>query len=108
MLSNAYFLAKFRFDTAENGPAKNLQNFQKFANLLNMVHRWLQTEGPHALRRAGGWRWAGGTLGRLLRWHDPLTHHPKICELMNFFMNFLIFGKFSENGRRNLQIFRKL
>ena len=31
MLSNAYFLAKFRFDTAENEPAKNLQNFAKFA-----------------------------------------------------------------------------
>ena len=31
MLSNAYFLAKFRFDTAENEPAKNLQ---KFANFL--------------------------------------------------------------------------
>ena len=28
MLSNAYFLAKFRFDTAENEPAKNLQNLQ--------------------------------------------------------------------------------
>ena len=26
MLSNAYFLAKFRFETAENEPAKNLQN----------------------------------------------------------------------------------
>ena len=29
MLSNAYLLAKFRFDTAENEPAKNLQNFRK-------------------------------------------------------------------------------
>ena len=29
MLSNAYFLAKFRFDTAENEPANNLQNFRK-------------------------------------------------------------------------------
>ena len=29
MLSNAYFLANFRFDTAENEPAKNLQNFRK-------------------------------------------------------------------------------
>ena len=29
MLSNAYFLAKFRFDTAENEPAKKLQNFSK-------------------------------------------------------------------------------
>ena len=29
MLSNAYFLAKFRADTAENEPAKNLPNFEK-------------------------------------------------------------------------------
>ena len=29
MLSNAYFLAKFRFGTAENEPAKNLQIFRK-------------------------------------------------------------------------------
>ena len=29
MLSNAYFLAKFRFDTAENEPAKNLQTSAK-------------------------------------------------------------------------------
>ena len=35
MLSNAYFLAKFRFDTAENEPAKNLQNFANFANFVN-------------------------------------------------------------------------
>ena len=32
MLSNAYFLAKFRFDTVENEPAKNLQNFRKMHN----------------------------------------------------------------------------
>ena len=35
MLSNAYFLAKFRFDTAENEPAKILQNFAKFANFAD-------------------------------------------------------------------------
>ena len=33
MLSNAYFLAKFRFDTAENEPAKNLQKFAKIFQL---------------------------------------------------------------------------
>ena len=34
MLSNAYFLAKFCFDTAENEPAKNLQKIiQKLQNL---------------------------------------------------------------------------
>ena len=32
MLSNAYFLAKFRFDTAENEPAKHLQTFRKKKN----------------------------------------------------------------------------
>ena len=32
MLSNAYFLAKFHFDTAENEPAKSLQNFANFPN----------------------------------------------------------------------------
>ena len=32
MLSNAYFLAKFGFDTAENEPAKILQNLQKIAH----------------------------------------------------------------------------
>ena len=35
MLSNAYFLAKFRFDTAENEPAKDLQNFANFPNFAN-------------------------------------------------------------------------
>ena len=30
MLSNSYFLAKFGFDTAENEPAKNLQNFANY------------------------------------------------------------------------------
>ena len=35
MLSNAYLLAKFRFDTAENEPGKNLQNFANFPNFAN-------------------------------------------------------------------------
>ena len=35
MLSNAYFLAKFRFDTAENEPTKNLQKFANFANFAD-------------------------------------------------------------------------
>ena len=37
MLSNAYFLANFRFDTAENEPAKYLQIFEKciFRNCIS-------------------------------------------------------------------------
>ena len=34
MQSNAYFLAKFRFDTAENESAKNLQNFVQKQNVI--------------------------------------------------------------------------
>ena len=34
MLSNAYFLAKFRFNAAENEPAKNLQNLENLPILL--------------------------------------------------------------------------
>ena len=34
-MPNAYFLAKFRFDTAENEPAKNLRRNAKFANFAN-------------------------------------------------------------------------
>ena len=63
MLSNAYFLAKFRFDTAENEPAKNLQNFAKFANFADpnpltrglrplLVHQEGRLAEPHA-RGAG-------------------------------------------------------
>ena len=35
MLSNAYFLAKIRFDTAENEPAKNLQKFANFCKKIS-------------------------------------------------------------------------
>ena len=46
MLSNAYFLAKFRFDTVENEPAKNLQNFAN--NFLNFANPNLLTLTPQA------------------------------------------------------------
>ena len=39
MLSNAYFLTKFRFDTAEDEPAKNLQKIVNFANFANLIYR---------------------------------------------------------------------
>ena len=54
MLSNAYFLAKFRFDAAENEPAKILQNFRKkrkmhFSKMhfSKMSSRRSQPEGGH-------------------------------------------------------------
>ena len=37
MLSNAHFLAKFRFDKAENEPGKNLQNLLIFPILLTLT-----------------------------------------------------------------------
>ena len=60
MLSNAYFLAKFRFDTAENEPAKNLQKFAKFANFAD----------PNPVTLRGGRGRRGAVLG--LRGREPL------------------------------------
>ena len=59
MLSNAYFLAKIRFDTAENEPAKNLQNFAKFANFadpnpLTLTRRTAPPPGPRGGAAEGG------------------------------------------------------
>ena len=71
MLSNAYFLAKFRFGTAENEPAKNQQNFGNyFPNFANPdlpvlgevlggagareVGRERARHVRHGARRAGG------------------------------------------------------
>ena len=50
MLSIAYFLAKFRFDTAENEPAKNLQTSAK--KMLRRPPR-AGAEGDGARRRRG-------------------------------------------------------
>ena len=54
MLSNAYFLAKFRFDTAENEPAKKLQNFARRAAARRALHR---AGRARALEAAGNARW---------------------------------------------------
>ena len=57
MLSNAYFLAKFRFDTAENEPTKNLQNvanFVKFANFADPNPLTLINILPCLREKAGG------------------------------------------------------
>ena len=41
MLSNAYFLAKIHFDTAENEPAKNLQKLAKFFKILQNLRSYV-------------------------------------------------------------------
>ena len=52
MLSNAYFLAKFRFDTAENEPAKNLQNF-KFCKKFQNLPAPVSSVGLHSTQARG-------------------------------------------------------
>ena len=53
MLSNAYLLAKFRFDAAENEPPKNLQNLPKIANFANCAaQRRTPGSGPRRGSRA--------------------------------------------------------
>ena len=61
MLSNAYFLAKFRFDTAENEPAKNLQNFRK------MHFRKMHFRKMHLVQMGwfvSGTKWSSGASGK--------------------------------------------
>ena len=48
MLSNAYFLAKFRFDTAENEPAKKLQNLNFAENIANGLQVLARLAARHA------------------------------------------------------------
>ena len=58
MLSNAYFVAKFRFDTAEKEPTKNLQNSRiKLKKLLILPGRG---QGRRRLPRPGGGEPVGG------------------------------------------------
>ena len=92
MLSNAYFLAKFRFDTAENEPAKNLQNLSRAVDAarryatgdrgrllpdgLLILGRADFTVNIRGFKVAGGWLklWAGG--------------RPKLARLAFFFQIF--------------------
>ena len=61
MLSNAYFLVKFRFDTAENEPTKNLQNLLIFPILLTLTAKPLTLASPaHAAGVGGGREVRGG------------------------------------------------
>ena len=86
MLSNAYFLAKFRFDTAENEPAKNLQKFANFAdpNPLTLTRRRCAAPrggGPGRgarIRRAVRAVRRGGPGGEVLgeRADDSYSTHP--------------------------------
>ena len=66
MLSNAYFPAKFRFDTAENEPAENLQKFVKklltiprrdSARLRFVVPSPFFTRSTDSTRERMAWRW---------------------------------------------------
>ena len=61
MLSNAYFLAKIRFDTAENEPAKNLQTFANFPNFASPNSSGRTAES--LLMYAGAARGVGGLGG---------------------------------------------
>ena len=59
MLLNAYFLAKFRFDTAENEHAKNLQILQNLK-----THR----AGRYGLNHGPVWRHFSTAVAPLLTW----------------------------------------
>ena len=100
MLSNAFFLAKFRFDTAENEPAKNLQKFANFANFANPNPApcgVAQLVAPHRDRcrppswqssQAGAARWPRIALGRM----QTRTRRVVAGFWQNFSKMLLVFG----------------
>ena len=63
MLSNAYFLTKFRFDTAENEPAKKFAKFCQFCQVQPLQRdplRGLRAVFGHAPRGPAGHAPRGG------------------------------------------------
>ena len=81
MLSNAYFLAKFRFDTAENEPAKNLQNFRKM-HFRKMHFRKMHFRKSHfrKMRAAGTRSIEASSSSRLL----PRSKAPRSAPAVRF------------------------
>ena len=115
MLSNAYFLAKFRFDTAENEPAKNLQNFRKMHfSKMHFQKSHGRTARSGKLHRARSRLYRGQILQenmRLKALAEIYTMHSfaQLCKLkfcQKFanisakFCNFLA-GSFSAVSKRN-------
>ena len=94
MLSNAYFLAKFRFDTAENEPAKNLQNFAKFVNFADPNPQEAET------RQSAHFAAMGSTDAALVR--ELALRYPSVLGVSagvnsyvlipSFFASFLMFS----------------
>ena len=86
MLSNAYFLAQFRFDTAENEPAKNLTKFTKNCKICRFCSRFVRRAAAFAAAEAArASESRGGGLGVV---------NPGV--VANFWQNFgkisLVFG----------------
>ena len=93
MLLNAYFLAKFRFDTAEIEPAKNLPRRRSGGGALN---------GGAAGSAAGG---AGGAAGLQIGVTARLVRFKEICKFCRFF---LCWKGNSENNKIACEFFADL
>ena len=63
VLSNAYFVAKFHFDAAENEPAKNLRIFAKSSAVRSPISPGAVPEGAPKRGRAAWSRRRGGPAG---------------------------------------------
>ena len=97
MLSNAYFLAKFRFDTAENEPAKNFQNSAKTLPILLTSIQCTPYADLHRVRPRGrprrrGRRSLRGPLreGRRARWPGSRPRAARRRCLAMFFLTSIL------------------
>ena len=104
MLSNAYFLAKFRFDTVENEPAKNMQNFTKNYKICQFREQGVHPRGRHGPDRAArlGLRLGRGEGGLHRRGRARLAL-PRAAGVQQFLANFRQnFARFRLYWRRSL------
>ena len=107
MMSNAYFLAKFRFDTAENAPTKNLQNFRnkiaKFADLSLRPLRAFDVRGRVLRRVEGRALHDGGPVDGVPGWRSGAVEEGHGVSKIGKFCKFLqiLAGSFSAVSKRN-------
>ena len=110
MLSNAYFLAKFRFDTAENEPAKNLQNLLIFPILLTLTPN-PSVQQPrrraHYLAKLVNLAFFLQTFANFWRAHSRLYQNEILQENMRLTAFFELYKICILLHRCNLEIFAK-
>ena len=106
MLLNAYFLAKFRFDTAENEPAKkNCKIYEKIAGSTPTLP-WADRGDRHQRRRRGARRRRGRRRGRSVC--QPLRQRRDLGKFRQNVARFRLYRRRSLQEHKGFAAFFKI